>query len=326
MKLTDTVSSDSIAIIGMCKNAGKTTALNSLIASMDEGICLALTSIGRDGETADTAHATPKPDIYVREGTVFATAADMIKNCDVTTEILDTCGIFTPLGEVVIARARSDGNIDIAGPSTIEGLKKVHKLLKYYGGELTIFDGAISRKSLSVPTLCEEFILCTGASYSQSMQTTVNDTEYYVRLFMSETEKEQDGCSDSKITVFADDTAFCFENISDAVTLIKKARKITSIRIRGAVTDSILKPIIGSGLRDAVILSDDPSKLMQEQKTYESCIARNLVLKVVHKSRLCAVTVNPYSVFGAPYDKDEFFDRMSNALEKYNIPVFDVKR
>ena len=43
-----------VCLAGMCKNAGKTTALNALIhGARVRGVSLALTSIGRDGERED---------------------------------------------------------------------------------------------------------------------------------------------------------------------------------------------------------------------------------------------------------------------------------
>ena len=40
-----------VCLAGMCKNAGKTTALNALIrGARARSVSLALTSIGRDGE------------------------------------------------------------------------------------------------------------------------------------------------------------------------------------------------------------------------------------------------------------------------------------
>ncbi len=48
-----------ISIVGMAKNAGKTTALNYLIEeAMDEGVLLGVTSTGRDGETQDLVTGT----------------------------------------------------------------------------------------------------------------------------------------------------------------------------------------------------------------------------------------------------------------------------
>lgn len=52
----------SLSIIGMCKNAGKTTVLNKLIAELNESrVRLGLTSIGRDGESTDLVTRTAKP-------------------------------------------------------------------------------------------------------------------------------------------------------------------------------------------------------------------------------------------------------------------------
>lgn len=69
----------SVSLIGMCKNAGKTTVLNRLIKDcrrMDEGI--ALTSIGRDGERSDLVTNTKKPEIFVYDGTIIATAEKLL--------------------------------------------------------------------------------------------------------------------------------------------------------------------------------------------------------------------------------------------------------
>ena len=41
---------DSVSLIGMCKNAGKTTTLNQLIAELKRnGVSFGATSVGRDG-------------------------------------------------------------------------------------------------------------------------------------------------------------------------------------------------------------------------------------------------------------------------------------
>ena len=55
-----------VCLAGMCKNAGKTTALNVLIrGARERGVTLALTSIGRDGEREDLVTGTNKPPIYL---------------------------------------------------------------------------------------------------------------------------------------------------------------------------------------------------------------------------------------------------------------------
>lgn len=74
---------DSVSLIGMCKNAGKTTTLNQLIAELKRnGVSFGATSVGRDGESTDLVTNTVKPGIFVYKGTIVATAADLLKYCD----------------------------------------------------------------------------------------------------------------------------------------------------------------------------------------------------------------------------------------------------
>ena len=65
---------DSISIIGMNKNVGKTTTLNQILKEARGRISLGLTSIGRDGEDQDLVTGAEKPKIYVERGTLIATA------------------------------------------------------------------------------------------------------------------------------------------------------------------------------------------------------------------------------------------------------------
>ena len=137
-----------MSIVGMCKNAGKTTMLNWLLEQGRLQGTLGLTSIGRDGESTDVVTGTEKPGIFVREGTLIATAQDMLRLGDITKEILMTTGIPTPLGEVVIVRARSAGYVQLAGPSITTQLKAVSHAFFDLGADISIIDGALGRKSL----------------------------------------------------------------------------------------------------------------------------------------------------------------------------------
>ena len=77
LQLTGLQDLESLAIIGLSKNAGKTTCLNHIIAAWQETSQLrplALTSVGRDGELEDILSGNPKPRIYVQTGTLIASA------------------------------------------------------------------------------------------------------------------------------------------------------------------------------------------------------------------------------------------------------------
>ena len=109
-----------MSIVGMCKNAGKTTMLNWMLHHDRLRGTLGLTSIGRDGESTDVVTGTEKPGIFVREGTLIATARDMLRLGDVTTEIDGALGRKS-LG----ARAVAEGVVLCTGASYHMSMEKV---------------------------------------------------------------------------------------------------------------------------------------------------------------------------------------------------------
>ncbi len=142
---------NSVSIIGMNKNVGKTTTLNHILKEARGNRLLGLTSIGRDGEDLDRVTATEKPKIYIEKNTIIATAKQCLFNSDITKEILKTTGIHTPMGEIVICRALSDGYVDLGGPSVNSYMTEIRDELLSLNCDLVIVDGALSRKTFASP-------------------------------------------------------------------------------------------------------------------------------------------------------------------------------
>ena len=292
-----------MSIVGMCKNAGKTTMLNWLLEQGKLQGVLGLTSIGRDGESTDIVTGTEKPGIFVREGTLIATAKDMLRLGDITKEILMTTGIPTPLGEVVILRARSAGYVQLAGPSITTQLKSVSQSFFELGADRSIIDGALGRKSLGARAVAEGVILCTGASYDMNMDKVVADTAHIYHLM----------------------------NLPKAETLPPEAaeglekcwRDNGAAFITGALTDSMVLPLLRSGvLRRCRLVVKDPSKVLLSADTLDKLVTREVALETEEAARTLCITVNPVSAYGWKFDKDEFLHRMREAVD---VPVINVK-
>ncbi|HSN94825.1 MAG TPA: hypothetical protein VLR89_07170, partial [Anaerolineaceae bacterium] len=141
----------SLALVGLSKNAGKTTCLNHLIRAWQKsGISrpLGITSIGRDGEEEDVVSGQPKPRIFIYQGTYLATAKSSLSRCDALLDILELSGIRTSFGEVVICKALSDGYVELAGPSQAADLLACERLLREQDPSLFfVVDGALSRRA-----------------------------------------------------------------------------------------------------------------------------------------------------------------------------------
>ena len=277
-----------ISLVGMSKNAGKTTVLNHLLSHYNKSnLTVAITSLGRDGEDIDIVTGTKKPKIYVPRGSIIATAEALLGLSDISSEILEVTDFCTPMGRVTIVRALSAGFVQIGGASISCHLSEVLKSLKAYNVDKVLIDGAISRKSTSNPLLAKAVVLCAGASLASDMDEVIHSTKFAAEMLMLPVPKDEH-------TV-----------------------------ITGAVTDTKIMSLLHSGenLSGAQIACDDPSKILISQGTYEKLLARGAALAVKNPANLAAITVNPVSSRGFSFPKNEFLSKMAKAV---GVPVFDV--
>ena len=298
----------SISIIGMAKNVGKTTTLNYLIESFSQmQTHLALTSIGRDGESTDLVTSSHKPKIFVQKGTLIATAEALLGLCDITKEILQVTDINTPLGQIIIVRALSGGFIQLGGPSITSQMRDLLRCFEVLGAQKTIVDGALSRKTLANPNVTEATILCTGASLSRDFHTVILETQHLASLLT--------------LPTLADE-----EILAQLGSL--KDEKVTQeekyIYIRGAVSDAFVNNLIMSGthLKDVYLIAEDASKIFIKQATYEKLMMKKAILTVINPIHLVGITVNPTSPTDANFDGAKFLEKIREAV---SVPVYNVK-
>ena len=325
----------SLSIIGMCKNAGKTTALNRIIRELSgNGQVIALTSIGRDGEASDLVTGTKKPGIYVSEGTIVATAADLLRWCDFTREVLDTTGVSTPMGEVVVLRARSDGNVQIAGPSITDQLSRLSGTFRRLGADVVIIDGAISRKTLCSRKVTEATILCTGASYHKNIDVVLQDTWHTCRLltlpevddsFLREAVDAHQ--KDPRVTLLVgNEHAAALPLGTSPEDGLRKPENAQAkyIFFGGAMSDGQMRPLLMSNapLKDKTFVVRDSSKLLISPDTYEKIRIRGADIQVLESVNLVAVTINPFSAYGYDFDQNELREKMQAMVD---VPVINVE-
>jgi hypothetical protein len=318
-----------LSVIGMCKNAGKTTVLNSVISELEaHNEIIGLTSIGRDGERSDLVTNTKKPEIFVRGGAVIATAEGLLRECDISMEVLDTTGVPTPLGEIVIVRARSAGYVQIGGASITEHQKRIRDSLFAFGCGRVLIDGAISRKSLGNPSLADGVVLSSGASYDPDVKKTAADTAYFAKLFSLPVRKGPDAEPAARYTLVSGDggtvSAAAF---SELVPALKAGAE--AIALRGAVTDAAAKEILDHAklLGQTALIAEDASRLLLKPAAFEKLERFSGGVFVKNGTRVACVTVNPFSAYGMHYDKNEFKGLVEEALLKAGVavPVMDVK-
>ena len=321
---------DSVAIVGMAKNTGKTTCLNYVIRRLhEEGRKIALTSIGVDGEERDVLYDTPKPRIVLHDGMVFITSEKDFEQREFPAEILSVSERATPLGCLITARAKGSGKVVLSGPSDSAWLQAVIAAMPDYGVEITLVDGALSRMSLASPAVTDAMILCTGAACSPQLPELIRRTKFRCNLINL-----------PRVSAFLSDLLFPFtsgvwlmtekdemiEKIAGtAFTIDNKLEQLSlenpTIYAAGAVTDRFLKSLYSHAHGNVRLVVRDFSKLFISAQTYDRFVRKGGRIEVLQKAMLLAVCTNPVSPEGAFLNPLMLKMQMQDALQ---LPVYDI--
>lgn len=325
-----------VSIVGMAKNAGKTTALNYLIEeAMDDGVRLGVTSIGRDGETQDVVTGTDKPQIYLEQDTIVTIPTQLYELADAGLEILQKTKYSTPLGTLLICRVADSGYAQIAGTPAAMDTGRVCGEMFRYGCEMILIDGAIDRKSIASPETSDAIILSTGAVLSRSMRKVVEETAHIVGLYsLPEMEQNQARAAieennyDDRIMVVSRDGKV---TKLDLATGLGSSRFIDNeigedieyVYIPGAFTASVIADINLKKLRHITFILKNPTKIFLSAMDWGLWRKKGLKVNVLKNIKIAAVTVNPWAPAGYTFDREALISAMQEAIP--DMPVIDVR-
>lgn len=324
-----------LSIVGMAKNAGKTTALNYLIEeAMDEGIRLGITSTGRDGETTDLVTGTDKPRVYLYEDTIVSVPTQLYELAEAGLEIMKMSNYRTSIGELLLCRVADSGYVQIAGPVATADTKQMCGEMFDLGCDLILIDGAIDRKSIASPETSDAIILATGAVLSRSLKKVVEETTHIVGLYNLPVFEEGEArtliekhTKDEKIMLLKEGkleklnlktglgaSRFIDEAIDDATEYVY---------IPGALTNSVIADIHPSKLKRVRFILKDPTKIFIDSITWRQLVKRGFNVSVLANIEVAAVTVNPFAPSGYSFEHGLLLNTMQEAIP--DIPVIDVR-
>ena len=328
--INDILRYDSLSIVGLEKNTGKTETLKYVLDRLPVYTKrIAVTSIGIDGETTDQVTRTQKPEIVLREGMYFGTSETHYRQRRLVSEVIDVSDVTTSLGRVVTARAVTGGKILLSGPSSGSGLKHWMSEMQRYDIDLVVIDGALSRMSLASPAVSQSMILATGAAYSVNMNTLVSKTAHVVDLI--------------NLELTDDENIAMLMPIESGVWFIDKDRQLhgldaisslskdfhfqgmdccETLYVSGALVDGFLEKVrMNKNLKQTELVVRDFTKIFVSPQQFRLFIKGGGRIRVLQKSKLIAVTVNPTSPSGYVLDSDTLCNRLSEAI---GLPVYDL--
>ncbi len=322
---------NSLSIVGLEKNTGKTECLNYILKRLPlQKMKVAVTSIGIDGETVDQVTKTAKPEITIGEGVYFSTAHSFYKSKKLWSELVDISDERSSLGEIVTAKALCEGKVLLAGPSSAASLRRWMERMDRFNVDLKIIDGALSRLSLASPAVSQAMVLATGAAYSINMQTLVQRTKFIVDLVNLDLVEKRalDMLFDIETGLWGIDEQWnlhCINSVS-SINIDENDMKILEgcryIYVSGALTDRLLNVIKDSkGIVGKTLVVRDFTKFFVNAQTFAIMLRKGVEVKVLQKSRLIAVCVNPVSPAGYVLDSDILCEKIQEAI---GFPVYDI--
>ncbi|PWI57944.1 hypothetical protein [Sulfoacidibacillus thermotolerans] len=342
-KRIDELAVRDLAIVGVSKHAGKTTALNRLI--QDAALTkrrLAIASIGIDGERADHVLGTVKPEIWVPAHTLFATAGSVMSTASAAVEWKVPTGIYSPLGEVWIGETITQGTICLAGVRQLAHLLTVKEIFRKFAVDHILFDGALSRLIATHPLVSDGVIVSTGAVVGP-LSEVVKVTQGILRKlnlpafpdpFLRELPIDDAGVFVGKmfprvdhadhfsefelgeIEHYPNASAFTVD-IRGQVALTEEHRLFI---YGGAVTDGVLRGL-QSRKAPVFVVAATPAHVFVSDLAWRSFTRAGHHLFVRFATRVIGVTVNPTSPKGTMIDREQLLRGIESLTD---VPVWDV--
>ncbi len=291
-----------ISVVGLSKNAGKTTVVNFLLRRLFRACVM---TIGRDGEDRDTIFNVAKPRILLPKGAFAVVPARVLPEWG---EIYET--FETPSGKVALVKAKVDTEVQtIRVGSYEETLQISQKLTKYC--DRIVVDGALER--IGIVPYVDGTILVTGAEVGRTTEEIVEKTVKIVKKIQTPMVEEKISLKlkgllnkvvsgkDGKISVLDVNGVAGYEN-----EIVEFCGDADFIYLPGAVTDEI-----ASKLKCEIVV---PSS--------ENILSDRGNFKVLKQTHLLGIGVNHTSVRGVEVDPEELILELRRRLN--GIIVFDV--
>ncbi len=154
----------SVAIVGICKNAGKTTLLNHLLRAHPNhpwGVF----STGLDGEATDTVFRIPKPAVKLDPGTIFCCDTAALDKLGSSVEILENPPVGSVARPLWLSRSLVSLETEITGPGSVAEQVRVLRRMRDQGAATVLIDGSLDRKSIALSEAMDAVIVLIGASF-----------------------------------------------------------------------------------------------------------------------------------------------------------------
>jgi hypothetical protein len=336
-----------LALVGLAKNTGKTVTLAALLRELEsEGRLIGVTSVGRDGEERDVIDVRiEKPRVNLWAGSLVATTDGLLSVSGVSHTVLESTGVRTPLGRVLIARLRDRGAIEVAGPSAAEDVRAVGDAMLGHGAEQVLIDGAIDRRAASSPAVTDGLVMSTGAVLGDELGEVVSrtrDAVEVVRLPELEdprlrvlAEQAQSGDGDGRGAAVLVGEDYEPAALAPRFVLTSEPEQIAAtlqanpparwLIVPGALPEAFMQGLLRArrGQEGPLgLVVADSTRVFLSERGPGWYARQGLEIRTLRSTALEAITVNPLAPQSHSFDSVRLRAALGEAID--DVPTFDV--
>jgi hypothetical protein len=291
-----------VTVVGLAKNAGKTTVVNHLLERMEGRVGLA--SLGLDGEARDQLTGLAKPRIAPPAGALVLTTTQLRGQTPMVREL----PFRTAAGGVVIAAAGGGDPVVVSGPTRLDELDEALSALRAAGAERLLLEGALGRLGTAAPGRADAVVLAAGASLADG----ADDLPLRLRLAIDALDLP---VTDRPADV-ALDRAAGFELEAAA-----EVGEGAVAEVAGALTDPLIETLMREGRRATLVVAD-ATRVLAGAWTVARARRAGVELAARRPLRIAALTASPFHPDGSR-QADEAFRALVDASAG-RWPVYDV--
>lgn len=320
-----------LAVIGLCKNAGKTSFLNWMIAEC-AGIKIGVMTTGRDGEAVDVAFGNPKPSVKIPAKTVFCCDTTHVDLLGSRIQILQKLPWEAGSRGIWLAEAVQELETEIIGPSTVKAQTQCAVLMQEWGAVKVLIDGSIDRKSIALDSIVDAVFIVAGGSFGTSKQISAELRRLILLSNIpcpSDTmvnSHQLDKLKNAKTIYQETDGDWQDLNVasllnveSDVWNDVTNDTKADVLYLPGALTESGFKKI------HSWLMSNKTSLIVKHPYNVKltasnvECLLQDIKVYALNRFEIRAIVLNPWSVTGNHLDVEGL-----RASLRSNFPSLDI--
>jgi len=249
------------------------------------------------------------------------------------------------LGEVLIARMKGPGAVEVAGPSAAADVREVSDAMLALGAEQVLIDGAIDRRAASSPDVADALLMSTGAILSEDIEEVVQrtaDAVELVRLPSVDGESAEGrhlrelvaGPAGERRSLLLSPAAEPAElpprfvlaaGAGEIAALLGEHREADRLLLAGALPEAFVGDLAVAARRAGRrlrILVADPTKVFLHDRGYSHYEQLGVSIETLRPIDLRALTVNPQAPQSHRFDSVRLRTMLAEAIG--DLEILDV--